>query len=315
MNAVIDIAGPVFLLAALGYLAARLGWVSDRAAEGLARFVFDWAVPVLLLRVFASTELPAGFPWRLLVAFYGPAATVYLLGVFVARRWFRVGFMEQVISGFGAAFGNSILVGLPLVLLAFGDSGTVPYFMLLSVHALSYFSVTTVLLETGRRGSGRSRRLSADILRGLVTNPILIGLASGLLLNWLQVPLPGPVDRAAWHMQQAVAACSLFSLGASLTHYRIAGELRHAVVIVALKNMLMPALVWLLSDAVFALPLMWSMAATLLAALPTGVNVYIFAQRYHAAAALATTTVFLSTAFSMFSLSVLLFWFQSAGFL
>lgn len=48
---------------------------------------------------------------------------------------------------------------------------------------------------------------------------------------------------------------------------------------------------------------------------PTGVNVYIFAQRYHAGAALATTTVFLSTTFSMFTLSMLLSWFRAAGFL
>ena len=48
---------------------------------------------------------------------------------------------------------------------------------------------------------------------------------------------------------------------------------------------------------------------------PAGVNVYIFAQRYHAAAALATTAVFLSTTFSMSAPSMLLSWFRAAGFL
>ena len=51
------------------------------------------------------------------------------------------------------------------------------------------------------------------------------------------------------------------------------------------------------------------MAAVLLAAQPTGVNVYLFAQRYGTAQALASTTIFLSTAFSIFSLPVVLYLF------
>ena len=47
----------------------------------------------------------------------------------------------------------------------------------------------------------------------------------------------------------------------------------------------------------------------LLAAQPTGVNVYLFAQRYGTAQALASTTIFLSTAFSIFSLPVVLYLF------
>ena len=48
----------------------------------------------------------------------------------------------------------------------------------------------------------------------------------------------------------------------------------------------------------------------MMAAQPTGVMVYIFAKKYDVGQAIATTSIFLSTTFSMVSLSVILFLFD-----
>jgi len=181
------------------------------------------------------------------------------------------------------------------------------------VHGLGYLTVTTALLEYGRQQDRPWTRLSLGVARGLLTNPLILGLAAGVLLNLAGVTLPGPVDRTLEYMQAAVTPCALFSLGASLTHFRISGGLREPLFAVTLKNILMPLLVWGLAVQVLQLPSSWSRAAILLAAQPTGVNVYLFAARYAAAKDLATTTVFLSTSFSLLSLSVVLYLLQTMG--
>ena len=297
----------MFGLGLLGYLATRLGWFSDEAAGGLARFVFDFAVPLMLVRVFVHAELPGTFPWRLLASFYLPAVLLYAVGILVFGRVFGRDAMGRTIGGFSCAFGNAVLLGLPLALLAFDEVGRVPFLILLSVHGLSYLTVTTGLLEYGRRQGQPWSRLPLAVARGMVTNPIILGLAVGVAMNLSGLTLPGPVDGMLQYMQGAVTPCALFSLGASLTRCRIAGGLAEPVFAVALKTLLMPALVWILAVHVFALPAQWSRAAVLLAAQPTGVNVYLFAMRYRTAEELATTTVFLATSFSLISLSVVLY--------
>ena len=313
MTAVLDIVIPLFGIGLLGYVAARKGWFPANASEGLARFVFDWAVPLMLLRVFATTPLPDDFPWKLLVAFYAPACFVYVLGMTVARKAFARTFPEQIVTGFSCAFGNSVLLGLPLTLLTFGEAASVPFFILLSVHGLSYFTVTTVLLESSRSGTRSLSRLLLGTLKGLLRNPLILGLASGLILNRLHLTLPAPLDTMTGYMQQAVMPCALFSLGAALYSYGFAGRLQQALFVVAVKTILFPALVWLVSVHVFALPTLWAMIATLLAATPSGVNTYLFAQRYEAAPRLATTVVFLSHVFSVITLTALLFLFARIG--
>ena len=310
MNAVIDVVGPVFGLGLIGYIAARLGFFSENMAQGLARFVFDYAVPLLLVRMFAVAQLPDVIPLGLWVSFYVPVFGVYALGMLLAARRFERNFMEQVIAGFGCAFGNTVLLGLPLVLLFFGDEGALPFFILISIHGLSLFTATTVLLEYGRNRKSSLRELPLEVLKGLVKNPIIVGIAVGLALNRSATPLPGPIDQIAEYMQHAVTPCALFSLGASLTRYGIAGQLQESLLLIAIKMLLMPALVWTLSTAVFDLSPLGAMVVTLTAAQPVGVNVYLFAQRYESAQALATSSVFLSTVFSLLTLPALLYLFQ-----
>ena len=312
METVIALIAPVFGIGLVGYLAARAGWFSDEAAEGLARFVFDFAVPLMLVRVFTHAQLPDVFPWPLLVSFYGPGAALYAVGLLVSHRVFGRDVMGRTIGGFSCSFGNAVLLGLPLALLTFDEEGMVPFLILLSVHGLGYLTLTTTLLEYGRHQDRHAAGLLRRVARGLATNPIILGLATGVLLNRLGITLPGPVDRAAEYMQAAVTPCALFSLGASLTHFRVSGGLREPLLAVVAKNILMPLLVWGMAVQVFQLPTPWSRAALLLAAQPTGVNVYLFATRYAAAKDLATTTVFLSTAFSLLSLSLVLYLLQAS---
>lgn len=280
-------------------------------AAGLARFVFDYAVPMLLVRVFTNAHLPDAVPVQMWLSFYGPLFAIYGFAMLVARFRFQRDLMGQTIVGFGCAFGNTILLGLPLVLLTFGDEGAVPFFILLSVHGLMIFTVTTVLLELGKNRHGSLRRMPARIVTGLAKNPIIIAIVVGLTLNGTGLALPRPVDQIAEYLQQAVTPCALFSLGASLTRYGMAGRLEQSLFVVTMKIVVFPLLVWLLAGPVFELPSVVAMVLVLTAAQPCGVNLYLFAQRYETGQALATTSVFLSSVVSMLSLSLLLYLFQN----
>jgi len=88
LNSVLEITLPVFGIGLLGYLATRLGLFSAQAGEGLARFVFDFAIPALLLRSFANADLPDDMPLDLIASYYLPVVGFYLLGMLIARQFF-----------------------------------------------------------------------------------------------------------------------------------------------------------------------------------------------------------------------------------
>lgn len=311
MEIVLEIVLPVFGVVVLGYGVTRMGWFDGEAETGLARFVFDFAVPLMLFRSLATAELPKAIPWGYFASYYISASSVFLLGFVLARFAFRRTYGGQVISGFGFAYGNNVLLGLPLILTTFGEAAALPFFILLSVHGLIFFTLTTLLLEVDRNSGESSRRqMPGQMLKALWTNPILMGIFVGLAVNLANLSLPGPVDSICALMQQAVTPCALFSLGASLTKYGIAGRLGQSMVMVVAKTVVMPALVFVLATQVFDIEPLWTKVAVVMAAQPSGVMVYIFAKKYNVGQAIATTSIFLSTTSSMITLSVILFLFD-----
>ena len=221
MSVVIEIITPVLILTMLGFGAVKLGLFPKQAADGLAKFVFDFAVPILLIRTFATTDLPEHFPWQLFLSFYLPAALIYFIGFIVGRYVFKQNYMDQILNGFSWSFGNNVLIGLPVVILTFGEKGTLPFLILLSIHGLLYFTFSSIFLEIGRQSG--TRFSLREMLKGLITNPVIFGISVGLTLNFLNIPIPTFIDVVASHMQAAVTPCALFSLGVALTNYGVFG--------------------------------------------------------------------------------------------
>lgn len=78
-------------------------------------------------------------------------------------------------------------------------------------------------------------------------------------------------------------------------------------VIIFAKCVALPLVVWASCRYAFGVDPFSAMVATLLAAQPVGINIFIFAERYHTARTMASTAVFMSTTFSLLSIPLLLF--------
>lgn len=313
MEIVLNVIGPVFGIVVMGYAVTKVGWFSQSAADGLARFVFDFAIPIFLFRTLATNPLPDTFPLDLFASYYIGCYGAYAVGVVAGRVFFGRDWMGAVLTGLACSFGNTILLGVPLVLRAFGDDGAVPMFLILSVHGLTLFTATTVFMEISNKGDASFAALPAKVLRNMATNPIILGLAGGLIANLTGFTLPGVIDDVGRLMQAAASPCALFALGATVARFGFAGRLTQTGVVMVIKMAAMPAVVWVLATEVFGVEPLWAMVATLMAAQPSGANVYLFASRYDTAKAIASSTVFLSTAASVFTISVLLYSFGLTG--
>ena len=133
---VIDIILPIFGILLIGYTTASFGWFDQTAVRGLTRYVFDFAVPMLLLRTLATTILPDEIPWDYLAAYYLGTLTVLFTGIFITWVFWKRTFSEKVINAFSGCFSNTVLLGIPVILLAFGERATLPLFVIIGTHGL-----------------------------------------------------------------------------------------------------------------------------------------------------------------------------------
>lgn len=306
MEILFDIIVPVFGIVGLGYGAARTGLFPADANRGLSRFVFDFAIPALLFRSMATTELPPTIEWGYLISYYGGGYVAWVTGSLVSRLVFRRNGPESAIAGMTGAFSNTVLLGVPLVLTTFGERATLPLFLIIACHSWQLLSVVTVQAEIGIGTRDEMRRLPANVLRGLARNPMILALLAGILFNASGLTLPGFVDTLTETLGRAALPCAVFAMGASLAVYRVAGALPEAAVGSMLKLVLHPLAVWVLATRVFDLDPLWRDVAVILASLPAGVNVYLMAQRYQSGIAPAASAILISTGLSVLSVAVVL---------
>ncbi len=306
MALILDIILPVFGLVILGFGAARAKWFDEGAIRGLSLFVFNFAIPIMLFRTLARVELPESIEWGFLLSYFIGALSVFAMGMASAGLLFGRSLEEQGAAGLSAGYSNTVMLGIPLVLTAFGDAAALPVFLLVAFHSLVLFPTATAVIEAGRgRGEGL-RRLPMVTAVGLAKNPIMVGLALGLAFNLLDLGIPGPVDAIAETLGQAALPCATFAMGASLAQYRIAGSLAESAVLIGLKILVHPLLVWVMATQVFELAPLWTSVAVVMAALPSGVNAYLFAERYGTGVAQAATAVLVSTTIAIGTLTLLL---------
>lgn len=295
MLALILIVLPVFVLIGIGYAARRSELVSDRTGDGLSDFVFTLAVPCLLFRTLAKAEIPAVQPWGYWIAYFSGVVVCWALAMTISTRVFGRSRPASVACGFAAAQSNTVLVGIPIILKAFGEAGTVPLALLLAVHLPVTMTAATVLVE-GRNTSART------IMRKLLTHPIIVGILLGSAFRPFASEAPALVWTVVDGLANTAVPCALVTLGIALCRYGLESGLKLPLILSALKLVLHPLIVFVLVTAVFAMPPVWAGVAVMFAACPCGINAYLFAERYRDGMAEASTAIAMSTLFAMLTM-------------
>jgi malonate transporter and related proteins len=248
----------------------------------------------------------AGSPVNLLTAYLIPIATLWLLTTFLSARLLRRPAEDAAGLSMAATFGNTVMLGIPISLMAFGEGAATPLAILISVEAILLWVVATLHIEFVRRGSAMSFAALGGVFRDLATNTIVLSLVLGMAGRAVGLTLPGPIDRVVGLLGQAGVPVALFALGMALANFRIAGEKLTLVLLSTLKLAVLPALTCLIAVVVLKLPPLWTAVLTLHAAMPVGANPFIFATRYGSNAETISASIALSTLVAVLSVTAVI---------
>ena len=298
---------PVVLLISLGFLAGRLQWIRDSAVRDLSNLVFLVLIPALLFRTMSSVRVEQLDPLPLLA--YLSAA----LGMFFVLLAFTGLSRRSLAFALAGVFSNTVMIGIPLVELAYGKAGLVTLLTLVSVHALVMLTVVTVVFELVVAREARAAGLGATsmwvtvgaAIKSTVIHPIPLPVFSGMLFAQTGWGLPLVVDKPLQLLGNAFGPIALLLVGVTMANTRVSGLWRATLWITALKNLALPLCVaasgWLWG--LRGLP--WTVMVVT-AALPVGANVFLFAQRYRVAENEVTASVGVSTAVGLVTLSLVM---------
>ena len=299
---ILNIVAPVFILIGAGYAAVKGGILGPEPIDHLMKFAIQFAIPCLLFRATSTIDLSVAFDWRLLLSYYAAAIACFMLAYLVFRYGFKRRPGEAVGIAFAALFSNLVLLGLPISERAWGSEGMAPSFALVSVNAPICYLVGITTMELLRADGRSAVETARTVANAIFRNSLMIGILLGFIVNFSGLTLPDPLLGAIDLLARASLPVALFALGGLLTRYQLSRSLGEAGVISLLSLALQPALVWLLAWQL-QLSGPTTRAIVLMAAAAPGLNAYLFASMYNRGVGAAASSVLLSTALSVFTVS------------
>ena len=293
---------PVVVLILLGWALRRAEFAPEAFWTGLDRLTYFILLPCLLVNGLAGAnldELPVGD--AVLAAGAGVLVAVVLMHA-----------VRRVVAPKPGAYGALVQCGLrgnnypvlAIVVTLFDDVGLSAFALsLIAFVPLTNLISVIALVRTGS-GKGAAAGALGPIVREVLLNPILIAVALGLAINVADTGIPGPADTILEVLGRAALPLGLLAVGAGLAFDATAGSGRAVLASMAVKLLLLPALVLIGLD-ILEIGGTYATALLIHAAVPCSVSAYAFARQLRGD---AKTTAAMIAAQTVVSIVTLPFW-------
>lgn len=290
---------PVFLLMILGYALHKTSLLDDRFADKLNVFVFQAALPVLLFKNLSETDFHTFWDGGMVLFCFVVSliSILVMVGVsfFLKDKSIRAEFIQ------GGYRGSQALLGAALFQNIYGGTGPLA---LTLIGAVPLYNVAAVLTLTllSPQGGRIDRTVIKKSLRGIVTNPIILAIAAGLLWSLLGIPQPVILQRTIASFAATATPLGLLALGASINVRKAASSLKPALVCSVFKLILfvglfLPAAIHLGYRNELLVGILIMLAS------PATVSCFTMARSMGHDGTLSASTIVLSTLLSAFTLT------------
>ena len=212
---------PVFLLMVLGLALRKIGWIDEVFASKMNKFVFRVPLPVLLFQDLATVDFYEMWDGRFVlfcfaVTFLG-IVIAGLLSLLLKNRRIQGEFIQASYRSSAALLGIAFIQNIygsagiaPLMII-----GSVPLYNIMAVAVLSFFSPERKKLDAGT---------VKKTWKGIVTNPIIIGILIGMIWSLLRLPLPEIAAKTVSSIGATATPLGLMAMGASFDFRKALGQ-------------------------------------------------------------------------------------------
>ena len=300
---------PVFLMMVLGYLFRRIGWIDEVFASKMNKFVFMVPLPVLVFEDLATVAFDE--VWNLKFVLFCFAVTVLSITIatVISYLWKDKSIQGEFIQV--SYRSSAALLGIAFIQNIYGNAGLAPLMIIGSVPLYNIMAV--VVLSFFRPGQrGLDRKLIRKTLKGIVTNPIIIAIVTGLAWSALKIPMPHILEKTVSSVGAVASPMGLMAMGASFDWKKAFAKLKPAMTATVIKlvgfvAIFLPVAVTLgfRREELVAILVMLGSATT--------VSCYVMAKNMGHEGVLTSSVVMLTTMLSAFTLTMWLFVLKSFG--
>ncbi|MCO6560544.1 MAG: AEC family transporter [Gilliamella sp.] len=295
---------PLFILILLGYLAVKIGRWQKTVTDSLTKFTFYIAFPIMLFQIMSHFSEQSQIDIKVLFVFFGGSFIVFAFGCLVASKLFKLTGSESTLFAMGGIYTNTVFVGIPIIKMLLGEKAIPIVAIIVIFNALILWTLATVSIEFVQMGkfSGRS---FIKALKNVSKNPIIIGIFTGIVVNYIGLPMPKFINQSTKMVSDMTAPLSLIVLGMGLAEYKIRDKLLITTSICILKLAALPIVTYIMGK-LLGLPILELQVVVLLSSVSIAINCYMMARQFEVLQGPIASSLLISTTLSSITTPLIL---------
>ena len=302
---------PIFLVMVAGGILGRLGFLPREFCKASDKLTFKITLPIMLFLDMSDVDMRHDFQPKFVLFCFGATLISILVIWGLARALLRD---KTIIGEFvqDSYRSSAAVLGVAFIQNIYGDAGMAPLMILGSVPLFNIFAVLILMIEAP--GEQRATPRPGQLLYGVVTNPILLGIVAGTVFSLLPVELPTIADKTLNSLASLTTPLALLSIGASFEGTKALQKAGPTLVAALLKTVGLSAI---FIPCAVALGFREKELVALLIMLgsPTTPSSYVMAKNMGHEGVLTASTVAATTLLSALTLTAWIFILHGGGWL
>lgn len=290
---------PLFLTMVLGLLFRKMKLFNDSFLDGMNSFVFKVALPAALFNDLAGEDF---FEiWDIKFVLFCFVVTLICISVsIVLAKCMKLG--DETGEFAQASYRSSAgIMGIAFMENIYGNAGMAPLMIAAAVPLYNVMAV--VILSIFKPNGGRlSKDTLIKTLKGIVTNPIILGIIIGMIWSILKLPRPGIMMKTVKYLANVSTPLGLMAVGASFEIGSVMGRLKPALIASGCKLVIWCA-VFIPAAVMLGFTHEKLLAILVMLGSPTTVSCFIMAKNMGHKGTLTTNAVMITTLLSAFTLT------------
>lgn len=223
---------PIFLMMLLGMLFRKLGWMDEVFAAKMNKFVFLVPLPVLLFEQLATVDFSEVWDIKFIIFCFVVTAISITISTLISLLWKDRSIKGEFIQ---ATYRSSAaLLGIAFIQNIYGTAGMAPLMIIGSVPLYNIMAV--VVLSVFKPGNNSfDKALVKKTLKGIATNPIIIGIVAGFVWSALKLSMPLILHKTVSSIGATATPMGLMSMGATFELRKATSKMKPTIVAVFMK--------------------------------------------------------------------------------
>lgn len=210
----------------------KLGWMDEVFAAKMNKFVFLVPLPVLLFEQLATVDFSEVWDIKFILFCFVVTAISITISTLISLLWKDRSVKGEFIQ---ATYRSSAaLLGIAFIQNIYGTVGMAPLMIIGSVPLYNIMAV--VVLSVFKPGNNSfDKALVKKTLKGIATNPIIIGIVAGFVWSALKLPMPLILHKTVSSIGATATPMGLMSMGATFEMKKATSKMKPTLVAVFMK--------------------------------------------------------------------------------